>query len=280
VNRKIPSHTERTHDLFTRFDRICQRIPSGTQPEAVHRLRTTIRRIETLAAQVEQDASLRKLLKQLAHLSKRAGKVRDIDVQRVALRTVMLESAVTDKRLVMRALNRARAKAERKLVAAVRDVGEHGIEDRLRRAANQLSAPPGPAIVKHYAGAALDKFARLVGNYSLLTRDNLHEFRMECKRVRYLAEMSGGTAVADRIVNECRKIQDAIGEWHDWLTLTGRAEEVLPERNSPLLHVLHMRERSKFAAALPVAAQSTQELFSMGMPRVIQLSQAKMAAAG
>jgi CHAD domain-containing protein len=283
MSRKHLSPSDRTQSLFAKFERICRRIPFDCQPDAVHHLRTTIQRIEILAAQVgNQDAGLSKLLKQLIRLRRRAGKLKDIDVQVAALRTVMLESAATDKRLVMQTLNHDRAEAEQKLMAAVRNAGERERKDKLRRVAKELSTAAGTSSARDYASAALDKFAHVLVKYPVLTRDNLHEFRMECKRVRYLAEMSGESA--NGVVNECKRIQDAVGEWHDWKILTERAEKVLPERNSPLLNVLRLRERSSLAAALQAAVHSKREVLSIRAPRKqarsSPLSPVSMAAAG
>src|SRR5579871_2525680 len=52
-------------------------------PKNVHRLRTTIRRIESLVsyANPDLDRKLERSLEKMADLRKRAGKVRDLDVQ-------------------------------------------------------------------------------------------------------------------------------------------------------------------------------------------------------
>ena len=59
-------------------------------PEGVHELRTTIRRFETMAAvsTAGKHDGVGKLLKQFGRIRRRAGKLRDIDVQVAALRTV------------------------------------------------------------------------------------------------------------------------------------------------------------------------------------------------
>jgi hypothetical protein len=48
-----------------------------------------------------------------------------------------------------------------------------------------------------------------------------------------------------------KPVQDAIGEWHDWLNLLETADEVLgPLPGHPLMTILRGKVRSRFSAAL------------------------------
>ena len=87
---------------------------------------------------------------------------------------------------------------------------------------------------------------------------------MDCKRVRYLAEMAGeGPRVAE-VIAQLKRIQDAIGAWHDWLTLSATAERVLtPSGQVPLLSALHASARSQYLEALRITADARRILLEM-----------------
>ena len=262
------SDQNRTQGLFSNIYRI-SRLSAGANPEAVHQLRTTVRRIETLFATTSPrpERKGRKLLKQLDRLRRRAGKVRDLDVQIEALRSLRLDSINRDRARVMKFLEKARTKRESKLLKAFQQEVEGGLHKRLQRASVRLqdqsrSSNGPPATEGGFLTAALDKFAALVKQRPTLSESNLHEFRMDCKRVRYLAEMAGEDAAA--AIEQLKRIQDSIGAWHDWLTLTATAENV-PSRSGqvPLVSALRASTHSKYLEALRVTADAKRVLLEM-----------------
>ncbi len=249
---KDPRH--RTQALFARLDKISRQITAKPTPEAVHQLRTTVRRVETLVAANSTGAKHSKLLKQLKTLRRRGGKVRDVDVQVLALRSIRVGHK-REKLEVRHALEQLRKKRSRKLVKAIEDATGSGLRKRLKATAAALSAPQADAGSNDHAGAlasALDKFANMATEYPPLSADNLHQFRMECKRIRYLAEIESDHPAAEQVVNLFKRIQDAIGEWHDWVNLEQTAEEVLASPNSPLLAAVRAGKQAKFNEALRV----------------------------
>ena len=263
-NSLTPARDRRTSALFQKLRRMIRRVSSEPAAEDVHQLRTTVRRVETLLAAREKSFHVdHKLLKQLARLRRRAGKVRDLDVQIVALREIRLEAAGVDKVCVLRHLQKVHKKRTKRLVAAAIEELADGLLARIRRTVSALLLQPQPAILqKDFAAVALDDFAKLARTQATLDEGNLHGFRMACKRVRYLAEMSE-TLVAHRAVAALKRIQDAIGEWHDRVTLTETAEAVLPNPHSPLLAALRTRRRSKFIHALRIVAEARRALLEL-----------------
>ncbi len=264
MNRKVflsPSVCDRrTPLLFRKLSRIAKKVSTDPDPERVHQLRTTVRRLETLLAAAGIKRG--KLLKQLARMRRRAGKVRDVDVQIKALREIRLEASGTEKARVLRHLQKTHRKRARKLMAAAQKELADRLQSRLNAALLKVimqSATPR----KDYTAAALDRFAKLAASYPTFKEENLHQFRMACKRVRYLAEMSGETPAAERVVAQLKRIQDAIGDWHDWLTLTETAENVIAASHSPLLAALRTRRRAKFIHALRVVAEAKYALLEM-----------------
>jgi len=264
---RMASENNRTQALFDKLRRIARPAPSA-KPDSVHQLRTTIRRVETLlaAASKAPGRKERKLLKALSRLRRRAGKVRDLDVQIEALGSLRLESTARDRATVMAFLEKARAHREKKLLEVLEDEAEVGLQKRLHAISLRLqseSPKPAAGAEKRFVAAALEKFAAVVKQRGTLSEANLHNFRMDCKRVRYLAEMAGETPEAAAVTALLRRIQDAIGVWHDWLTLTATAEEVLSGSGQvPLLSALRANVRSRYLEAVRITADAKQELLA------------------
>ena len=267
----MASRQDRTQALFDKLQRISRR-SSNLKPEAVHQLRTTVRRIETVmsATSAKAGAKEKKLLKQLTKLRRRAGKVRDLDVQIQALNSLRLESVARDRTCVLRFLEKARTKRERKLLKTFSDEVQNGLRKRLKRTSarlqQELQKPSRPQnSADRMLATALDKFVVVVKQRPTLTEDNHHDFRMDCKRVRYFAEMSGEGPRVAAAIEQFKRIQDSIGTWHDWLTLTATAEKVLSSSGQvPLLSALRAATRSKYLEALRITTEAKQALLEMG----------------
>ncbi len=97
-----------------------------------------------------------------------------------------------------------------------------------------------------------------------MSEQNLHDFRMRCKRVRYTAEMAGETPRVEDVVTPLKQIQDSIGAWHDWLVLSARAEKLFGDNGDvPLLAALHNVTRAKYAEAVRTVADSKRKLLDL-----------------
>lgn len=270
---------DRADRLLRKLSRVLGQVSSRTSPETVHQLRTTVRRIETLlnTHSAQKQPGLGKLTKQLARLRRRAGRVRDLDVQLGALRSVRLENSGREKALVARHLIALRQRQARRFVRALQQL-DSGLNKRMHRVARVFAAGSSEAAEsRDYTAQALLRFRKLVLGQPALTEDNLHAFRMDCKRIRYLAEMSGDMPGTRSVVTELKRIQDSIGEWHDWLTLTELADELLPTENSPLLAALRAQRSVKFNEALRVTFEVKQRLLRKGT-KPAQAPRRKLAA--
>jgi CHAD domain-containing protein len=82
---------------------------------------------------------------------------------------------------------------------------------------------------------------------------------MQCKRARYAAEQAGEESNAN-LIAELRLMQDAIGSWHDWLTLSATARKRLSAHASPLLAALRNITQSKLWEAVNVCRQKLPDL--------------------
>ena len=267
----MPIDPQRTPLLFQRLLRLLDRLPAKPAPERVHRLRTTVRRLETLldALVAEPDRNQRKLMRQLGRVRRRAGRVRDLDVQMAALKTLKIGDSRRKTRL-MDDLAQARARREKKLVQALDKATLRQLRRRMQRllaelalAGEQAAAAPASAETDPVA-VALRDFARLTREFGPLSEQNLHDFRMRCKRVRYTAEMAGETPRVEEVVRPLKQIQDAIGAWHDWLVLSARAEKLFGDNGDvPLLAALHNVTRARYAEAVRTVADSKRKLLEL-----------------
>ena len=212
-------------------------------------------------------------MKQLDRLRRRAGQIRDLDVQIEALGSLRLESIMRDRARVMSFLQHARAKREKKLLTTLQDEVDAGLRRRLKRTSTRLRRElPKPAqqqtAENRFLAAALEKFSAVVNRYAVLTEGNLHNFRMDCKRVRYLAEMASESPKVAAVVVQLKRIQDAIGVWHDWMTLTATAGRALSGSGQvPLLSALRASARSKYLEALRVTGDAKHVLLEMFEPQ-------------
>ena len=62
-----------------------------------------------------------------------------------------------------------------------------------------------------------------------VTEDVLHQYRIPVKRARYAAEFAPKSTEAAQFITQIKRLQDAIGDWHDWLTLTQTASKQIGE---------------------------------------------------
>ncbi len=274
----MPVDHDRSRLLFRRLSRLVGRARKKPQAETVHQIRTTARRLEALLEAHADHAgpAQPKLAKRLRRLRRRAGRVRDLDVQMTALRTVKIGRDAARKTQLMDHLAAERARRERKLIAALDDDSLRKLRRQLLRAQavvappeNPSSAIDSPARLRRRAPLdplpmALRAFARLARETGPLTEANLHEFRTRGKRIRYIAEMAGDDPQAKRMVKELKRMQDAIGEWHDWLVLTQKAEELFADGGeSPLLSALRNLTRARFMRALRSTSDIKRNLLEM-----------------
>jgi CHAD domain-containing protein len=80
---------------------------------------------------------------------------------------------------------------------------------------------------------------------------------MVVKRVRYAAEFAPRSSEATQFIGQVKRLQDAIGNWHDWLTLTQSASKRLGDVNqSSLVAALQNVTGSKFRHAVAALSAS------------------------
>jgi len=261
----MPINTKRTRLTFQRLDRELSKLAKKPAPENVHKFRINSRRIEALLSEVaaEHHRNDEKLLKLLARLRKKAGRVRDLDVQIESLRALKFPQANGHKSQVMDALVDERAKREKKLARAFDHDTTDEIRKRLKRAAHKMKVAEDTDALS----LTLRKLGELGNNGAPLTEKTLHEYRIVGKRARYIAELEDSNSEAKRVVEQLKRMQDVIGDWHDWLKLTEKAEELLGGvRDSALVAMLRNVTQAKFRQSLDAVAEIRSVLASHSRP--------------
>lgn len=103
---------------------------------------------------------------------------------------------------------------------------------------------------------ALDAFARLASEMQMLDASNLHDFRKGAKKARYVAELAAqGDAHAKQVGETLKKLQDEIGDWHDWLVLAEEAHTALGEQATEPIALIEGERERHFVVAMKTAAK-------------------------
>ena len=91
-------------------------------------------------------------------------------------------------------------------------------------------------------------------------KENLHDFRKGAKKARYIAESDDKDAAAGAMAKAIKRVQDAIGEWHDWEVVAGEAREALGSDGDALRMDLEERAQRAYERALHTVATINRRL--------------------
>ena len=230
-------------------------------PEAVHGLRTGSRRLQaTLEAMLRENAAAslqqpaKGWLRQLKKVRRAAGTVRDLDVHRKLLEHwIANENSPLEKQA---GVLDAWLKGRRKHLASdmQKKIGKRQQELEQRQAAF-LAALDSVALdrvrVPRSADAvALEQFVRSADAMPSLDAENLHDFRKATKKARYVAESGSAGPEYSSVAKALKRVQDAIGDWHDWLCLSQEADAALSKEGTELNASLGHQVDRHLSAAL------------------------------
>jgi CHAD domain-containing protein len=244
----------RSREVFQKLERDLIKLSSKPQPNTVHRFRTGTRRLQILLLELSPklDRSDKKLLKLLGRIRKRAGKVRDLDMQSAAVRSLKVPREPRRKTQLVNHLIELRGKQEKKLRKQLDKATVREIRKRLRRAAKHFR----PEACRDPLAVARAMLEALHRTDAPLTEIVLHQYRILSKRARYAAEFANPSAASEHFIAQIKRIQDALGDWHDWLTLTQTASADLGDvRESPLVAELHNVTGAKYRRGIAVLSQ-------------------------
>lgn len=242
--------------------------------DSVHDLRVLTLRLRTevdlrmrdgVAAE-RADEAARRWSRLSERLRKALGPVRNADVRLETLREIEETAGEQDPGLrreigVFRArLKRDRASAAGRLVREIerrsRRLGEvsRRLEGELRG-----SPPPGSGPASR-SRALRELITGLSADLPGLGAPTLHDLRKRARIGRYLAEsLAEGDPRAARAAGMLRRMQGAIGRWHDGDSLARRARRTLGEE-SRLASLLEGEARRSLRAALRICRDLAPEL--------------------
>jgi CHAD domain-containing protein len=261
----MPIAPKRSRVVFQKLEQDLVKLSSKPRAENVHRFRTGTRRLQILLGELSPklDRNQKKLLKLLGRIRKRAGKVRDLDVQLAALRSLKLPGEPRRKTQLVNRLIELRAQQEKKLRKAADKDTVRGIRKRLKRSGKNID----PEASRDPLTVAIGMLEGIRRHDAPVTEALLHQYRILSKRARYAAEFALPSAKAEHFITGVKRLQDALGDWHDWLTLTRTASDHLGEvRESPLVAELHNVTGAKFRHAVAVLSLMRGNLIASPKP--------------
>jgi CHAD domain-containing protein len=251
--------------LASDLSEVVSKLSEEATPKSVHRLRTTIRRIESLISYANPDLGkkLERSLERLGDLRKRAGKVRDIDAQTSLLDQLGNGSTARDRKTLVSLLGKKRERQVKRLSSALARFADDKLFSRLERVAEKVGAGPTganrPLAPLEEARLQLSRLAADFSSHTSLKPNRLHQARIQLKKIRYLAELADDSDERKAFLDQLKAVQDAVGEWHDWEELTKLAEKRFADRvNCALLREV----RALFAARESTAVSSVIRLFA------------------
>jgi CHAD domain-containing protein len=255
---------KRIKNLLEGLSSAISRLADEVSPKSVHRFRTTIRRIESLVAFAgpELGRKQQRALEHLAALRKRAGKVRDLDVQMDLLGAIANGSTASDRRVLADGLKRKKSRQVERLRSAIDKLQHSKFFTHLERVGEKTAAvvPEAVSLPLEQARQRLSNLAAEFTSQQPIKPRFLHQVRIRMKMIRYLAESSEESAEQHRFLHALESAQDALGAWHDWEALAKTAEKQFGGRlNCPLLVEVRALLATRYSAATAAVAQ----LFSL-----------------
>lgn len=244
-------------------------------PEQVHRLRTTIRRLEAAADAVlpKQRHRDRALLRDLSKIRKRAGKIRDMDVLTENAISVAVPKNQQEHLIVLiQHLGAERHKQAKRLHSLVQDEvrdiskGVRRLSSRLRGRMASLRELDDSSGTEEAIARAVELLGELKRPPRLNAR-NLHPYRLTVKKLRDVVQLAHGS-VPPGLAQTLGEVKDAIGDWHDWEELLSIGNEVLDEEAAPLINKIKQIATRKYHHALSSALRMRHKYLPAGSGRL------------
>lgn len=251
---------------------------SWSSPEEVHKLRTRSRRFEAAAkvAKLDRSKSGRRLLKQIARIRKKAGKVRDMDVH--ALSVAALTSQTQDEcsiQLLEQISLRRHKAAQRlsRLTAKHHKQLHEELEQRLTRFQGDNTAQR----IQPHTANIVQQLSTDLAKWPQLTTANLHDFRLKVKELRYILQLDPKSDPA--LLKILGDVKDAIGTWHDWSELLTIAAKVHAHSSKcPLLRAIRSTVAAKRHQALSKANELRKQHLSKNSSKQLRQTPSREVA--
>ena len=237
---------------------------AGTDPEDLHQLRVTVRRLRAVLAVA--GAELRadwadELRADLGWLGRLLGPVRDADVLLERFRAEAAGFPADERAAVevlLSGLVADRARARKRMLRAMRGDRYAALLDRVLHAGD-ADFPPGAHTPVDLLRTPARRLRRAVAAAGADPGDaELHEIRIRGKRLRYTAELvapAGGKPVS-ALVAAVKRLQEVLGDHNDGVVAEARVRALLADRADPAVvfvagrlvqHAADLRARSRTA---------------------------------
>lgn len=244
--------------------------------DAVHDTRTGTRRIEAALESALRDMGesgnplakhVRAWERLLKTIRRAAAPVRDLDVQRKLLKKLVPVIEARIKTPIDEPESGMAGQIEKldDALKGARDDCARPLKKNAAKWAKKLdeqfesfaSARPTTARKSNAdaAATALDTYARLATRMRHLDAGNLHEFRKGAKQARYIAEAAGDDDRARTVGKALKKVQDEIGDWHDWLLLAQEAHKHLGKNGARLASEIERVRDAHFEIAMQLESK-------------------------
>jgi len=255
---------ERVRKALRELGKSLQSLSGDSAPKDVHKLRTASRRVEAIAGVLEAAGGKksRRLVKSIEPVRKAAGGVRDMDVLLADARKLARYSDGESLNHLVEHLETARQQnagelqhaLHRRRKAVLEDLKEYSrfVASVAKRAqsTSRFGADANQSQEKIHSSAA--NVMRELGDWKPLDADNLHEFRLKVKHLRYTLQLDAQANAS--LVEALGDVQRRIGDWHDWHQLEEIAREVLVlDEDRALLDRIGETVKRRFNRALASA---------------------------
>src|SRR4051812_47845651 len=249
---------DRIQKSVRKVDKFLQKNSKRPSSEAIHDLRTNTRRLETTLTTLGLDSNAKgkRLLRELAGVRKRAGKVRDMDVLTADALTIKHAGEQDCLVQLLEHLGAERNKCARKLRRWIETSNPRFRRD-LKRSSKRLQKllkeaeehPADSDAIPAAVAKTLSLSSELTGP-PRLGRNNLHEYRLKVKELRNVLQLSS-QAGDPKFLGKLGEVKDAIGDWHDWEALIAIAKGILSHGAScGLIKHLQDTSNSRYERAL------------------------------
>jgi CHAD domain-containing protein len=259
---------KRAHKPIRKLRKLLKRMPKVPTAEQVHQLRTNTRRFEAMvsALKLDKGGKRRRMLKDLAGVRKRAGKVRDMDVL-IGYTAALGESHDEENcRIQLLEFLGAKRKTQAKKLRATVAKRAKKTRGALKRISTKLEAvlcenkdnDCDNSVAPSKATAKALEFESDLVNPKQLNRSNLHSYRLKVKQLQNVLRL-GENGDGREFVDTLGSVKDAIGEWHDWEELLGIARDVLDHgANCGILRAVKHNCELKYGSAMAEAEKMRQ----------------------
>ena len=255
---------ERVRKALRELGKSLQSLSGDASPNDVHKLRTASRRVEAIAAVLEaaDGKKSRRVVQAIEPVRKAAGSVRDMDVLLGDARQLARYSPGASLNHLVEHLKIARQQNAEELQrvlhhrhkALLENLKEYSkaIRSAVKHAKAASRSGAETSQNQEMIHAAAMNLIRELGDWKPLGADNLHEFRLKVKQLRYTLQLDEHADPG--LLQALGDVQRRIGDWHDWLQLEEIARETLiHEEDRALLDRIDATVKRRFDRALAAA---------------------------